>query len=99
MSPGSKQAGKHVLSTACLHTGYQFNIQFLRYFLAPIYEVHEVRQAGEHAILVKWSWTMNFWWNRFNPLRSLYDPRASPTLRDCIAPADPGFLQEQSKGD
>ena len=69
-----------MLSTACLHTGYQFNVQFLRYFLAPIYEVHEVCQAGEHEILVKWSWTMNFWWNRFNPLRGLYDPRASPYL-------------------
>ena len=75
-----KQVMKQVFSTACLHTGYQFNIQFLRYFLAPIYEVHEVRQAGEHEILVKWSWTMNFWWNRFNPLRGLYDPRAFPRL-------------------
>ncbi|CAL8463772.1 g3306 [Coccomyxa elongata] len=55
--------------------GYQFNVQFLRYFLAPIYELHEVRQAGENAILVKWSWTMNFWWNRFNPLKIIWDPR------------------------
>ena len=76
-----------MLSTACLHTGYQFNVQFLRYFLAPIYEVHEVRQAGEHEILVKWSWTMNFWWNRFNPLRGLYDPRASPTLSQRVQTA------------
>lgn len=49
-------------------------MQFLRYFLAPIYEVHEVRQAGEQEILVKWSWTMNFWWNRYNPFRSIWDP-------------------------
>lgn len=41
--------------------GYQFVCQFLRYFLAPIFELHEVRQAGEQEILVKWSWTMNFW--------------------------------------
>lgn len=68
----------------CLHqtfdelkacAGYQINCQFLRYFLAPIFEVHEVRQAGEHEILVKWSWTMNFWWNRFNPFRFVWDPR------------------------
>ena len=58
---------------ACV--GYQVNCQFLRYFLAPIFEVHEVRQAGEHEILVKWSWTMNFWWNRFNPFRFVWDPR------------------------
>lgn len=54
---------------------YQVVIQFLRYFLAPIYEVHEIRQAGEHDILVKWSWTMNFWWNRYNPFRFVWDPR------------------------
>ena len=34
---------------------------FLRKFLAPIFEVHEMRQAGPQAILLKWSWTMNFW--------------------------------------
>jgi hypothetical protein len=56
-------------------TGYQFNVQFLRYFLAPVYEVHEVRQAGDNDILVKWSWTMNFWWNRYNPLKFIWDPR------------------------
>ena len=87
-----------MLSTASLHTGYQFNVQFLRYFLAPIYEVHEVRQVGEQEILVKWSWTMNFWWNRFNPLRGLYDPRASPALRDFTALAMSGSLRDQSKG-
>ena len=48
---------------------------FLKNFLAPIYEVHEVRQVGEQEILVKWSWTMNFWWNRFNPFRFVWDPR------------------------
>ncbi len=48
---------------------------FLKNFLAPIYEVHEVRQAGDQEILVKWSWTMNFWWNRFNPFRFVWDPR------------------------
>lgn len=58
-----------------LSAGYQFNVQFLRYFLAPVYEIHEVRQAGEHDILVKWSWTMNFWWNRYNPLKIIWDPR------------------------
>lgn len=58
---------------------YQFVVQFLRYFLAPIYEVHEVRQAGDTSILVKWSWTMNFWWNRYNPLKALWDPRLAFT--------------------
>ena len=42
--------------------GYQFNVTFLRKFLAPIFEVHEIRQAGPHELLLKWSWTMNFWW-------------------------------------
>ena len=32
-------------------------------------------QAGEQEILVKWSWTMNFWWNRYDPLKFLWDPR------------------------
>ena len=33
---------------------YQFIVQFLRYFLAPIFELHEVRQVRErrhHAIM------------------------------------------------
>ena len=50
-------------------------MQFLRYFLAPIFEVHDVKQRGENHIVVKWSWTMNFWWNRYNPLRNIWDPR------------------------
>jgi hypothetical protein len=54
---------------------YQFICQFLRYFLAPIFELHEVRQAGEQEILVKWSWTMNFWWNRYTPFKLVWDPR------------------------
>lgn len=58
-----------------MRAGYQLNVLFLKNFLAPIYEVHEVRQVGAHEILVKWSWTMNFWWNRFNPFRSVWDPR------------------------
>ena len=41
---------------------------------------------------------MNFWWNRFNPLRGLYDPRASPALRDFTALAMSGSLRDQSKG-
>ena len=32
-------------------------------------------QVGAQEILVKWSWTMNFWWNRYNPFKSLWDPR------------------------
>ena len=24
---------------------------------------------------MKWSWTMNFWWNRYDPLKFLWDPR------------------------
>lgn len=59
----------------CVAAGYQINVLFLKNFLAPIYEVHEVRQVGEQEILVKWSWTMNFWWNRFNPFRFVWDPR------------------------
>ncbi|KAK9804190.1 hypothetical protein WJX72_000175 [[Myrmecia] bisecta] len=55
--------------------GYQFVVQFLRFFLAPIYELHEVQQAGEQEILVKWSWTMNFWWNRYTPFKYFWDPR------------------------
>jgi len=34
--------------------GYQFNVTFLRYFLAPIFEVHEVKQAGPHEMVLKW---------------------------------------------
>lgn len=60
-------------------TGYQFVVQFLRFFLAPIYEIHEVRQIGDQEILVKWSWTMNFWWNRYNPLKIFWDPRLAFT--------------------
>lgn len=55
--------------------GYQLEVQFLRYFLAPIFELHEVKQVGDHEILVKWSWTMNFWWNRYNPFKFFWDPQ------------------------
>lgn len=55
--------------------GYFAVVQFLRYFLAPIYEVHEVKQVGEQEILVKWSWTMNFWWNRYLPSKFFWDPQ------------------------
>lgn len=64
-------------SLSRLAAGYQLNVLFLKNFLAPIYEVHEVRQVGDQEILVKWSWTMNFWWNRFNPFRFVWDPRLS----------------------
>jgi len=37
--------------------------------------VKYIAQAGEQEILVKWSWTMNFWWNRYDPLKFLWDPR------------------------
>ena len=59
--------------------GYQFVVQFLRYFLAPIYELHEVREVGSQEILVKWSWTMNFWWNRYLPSKFFWDPRLAFT--------------------
>jgi hypothetical protein len=55
---------------------YQFVVQFLRFFLAPIFEIHELREAGDSVILVKWSWTMNFWWNRYNfPFKYIWDPQ------------------------
>lgn len=54
-------------------------VQFLRYFLAPIYELHEVREIGSQEILVKWSWTMNFWWNRYLPSKIFWDPRLAFT--------------------
>lgn len=65
----------------CTRAGYQFNVQFLRYFLAPVYEVHEVRQVGDHDILVKWSWTMNFWWNRFNTIVTICLDQGSASNR------------------
>ena len=59
--------------------GYQFNVTFLRLFLAPIFEVHEIRQAGPRELVIKWSWTMNFWWLRFTPFKFVWDPRLSFT--------------------
>ena len=59
--------------------GYQFNVTFLRLFLAPIFEVHEIRQAGPREMVIKWSWTMNFWWLRFTPFKLVWDPRLSFT--------------------
>ena len=52
---------------------------FLRLFLAPIFEVHEIRQAGPREMVIKWSWTMNFWWLRFTPFKVVWDPRLSFT--------------------
>lgn len=54
---------------------YWFNINFLRWFLAPIYEVHDVRQTGEAEIRARWTFSMQFWWNRYNPTKVLWDPR------------------------
>jgi len=54
---------------------YQFVVQFLRYFLAPIFEIHELREASDQVVLVKWSWTMNFWWNRYNIFKFIWDPQ------------------------
>ena len=61
------------------HAGYQFNVTFLRLFLAPIFEVHEIKQAGPREMVLKWSWTMNFWWLRFTPFKLVWDPRLSFT--------------------
>ena len=58
-----------------MHAGYFFVVQILRFFLAPIYEIMEIKQAGSQEILVKWSWTMNFWWNRYLPTKFFWDPR------------------------
>lgn len=69
----------HLLTKLCCSAGYQFVVQFLRYFLAPIYELHEVREIGSQEILVKWSWTMNFWWNRYLPSKFFWDPRLAFT--------------------
>ena len=52
---------------------------FLRIFLAPIFEVHEIKQAGPHEMVLKWSWTMNFWWLRYTPFKFIWDPRLSFT--------------------
>ena len=61
------------------HAGYQFNVTFLRLFLAPIFEVHEIKQAGPREMVIKWSWTMNFWWLRYTPFKVVWDPRLTFT--------------------
>lgn len=74
----------------CEHAGYLVVtfLQFVpdgcllwacRLFLAPIFEVHEIRQAGPREMVIKWSWTMNFWWLRFLPFKLVWDPRLSFT--------------------
>lgn len=49
--------------------GYKFNITFLRNFLAPIYEIHDLKQNpdNEFEILARWSFSMQFWWLRYLP--------------------------------
>ena len=49
--------------------GYKFNITFLRNFLAPIYEIHDIKQNpdNEFEILSRWSFSMQFWWLRYLP--------------------------------
>lgn len=58
-------------------TGYRANITFLRNLFAPIYEIHDLRQSPqkEHEIWCKWTFSMQFWFNRYNPFRFIWDPR------------------------
>ena len=70
--------------------GYQFNVTFLRLFLAPIFEVHEIKQAGPREMVIKWSWTMNFWWLRYTPFKIVWDPRLSFTGITILGYAESG---------
>lgn len=53
----------------CLYAGYKANIVFLRNFLAPIYEIHDLKQNpdNEFEIITRWSFSMQFWWLRYLP--------------------------------
>ena len=78
---------------------------FLRYFLAPIFEVHEIKQAGPHEIVLKWSWTMNFWWLRYTPFKFIWDPRLSFTgitilgynAESGLQPWDPACISSEAQ--
>ncbi|DBB10265.1 TPA: hypothetical protein ACH3X3_001830 [Trebouxia sp. C0006] len=64
------------------YTGYKFNITFLRNFLAPIYEIHDIKQNpdNELEILSRWSFSMQFWWLRYlPPIKAIWDPRLAFT--------------------
>jgi hypothetical protein len=59
------------------YIGYKANIVFLRNFLAPIYEIWDIKQDpdNEWEMLVRWSFTMQFWFNRWLPTKVIWDPR------------------------
>ncbi|KAL3159386.1 hypothetical protein ABBQ38_009817 [Trebouxia sp. C0009 RCD-2024] len=64
------------------YTGYKANIVFLRNFLAPIYEIHDLKQNpdNEFEILARWSFSMQFWWLRYLPfIKVIWDPRLAFT--------------------
>ena len=64
------------------YAGYKANIVFLRNFLAPIYEIHDIKQnpENEYEILTRWTFSMQFWWLRYLPFI-----KASP-MRSCLLP-------------
>lgn len=64
------------------YTGYKANIVFLRNFLAPIYEIHDLKQNpdNEFEIITRWSFSMQFWWLRYlPPIKAIWDPRLAFT--------------------
>ena len=68
------------LQVGPMHAGYRFNITFLRNFLAPIYEIHDMKQSpdNEYEILTKWSFTMQFWWLRYLPFIKVFCEVCAP---------------------
>ena len=66
--------------------GYKFNITFLRNFLAPIYEIHDIKQNpdNEFEILSRWSFSMQFWWLRYLPPIKVRHTAPSMQIVSCL---------------
>ena len=74
----------HWLPAHCC-AGYKFNIVFLRNFLAPIYEIWDIKQNpdNEWEMLVRWTFTMQFWFNRWLPSKVLHLWHVWRSIGDC----------------
>lgn len=75
---GRQEEGlKFYLISMLRGSAYRAFIFGLRNFLAPIYELHDVRPYGEHGIIVHWTFNLQFWVSQFLPswLIVLYNNR------------------------
>ena len=56
-------------------TGYVFNIKMLRRVFAPTFQLHDIKQTAQNELTTRWTMSMQFTFNKYNPLRKYWDPQ------------------------